>query len=48
MQHAQADLDSNYQVAHKRMQEVLQRESKLAVEKVHASEYKVLCARDRQ
>lgn len=48
LQYAQADLDSNYQTAHKRMQEALQRESKLAVDKVQAAECEVLRARNRQ
>lgn len=48
VRHAQADLDSNYQTAHKRVQEALQRESKLAVDKVQAAECEVVRARNRQ
>ncbi len=44
----QADLDANYTLAHKRMQEALQKESKKAGEKVKAAEWDVARTRNKQ
>ena len=44
----QADLDTNYTIAHRRMQEVLQEESRTADDKVKAAEINVARTRTRQ
>ena len=44
----QADLDTNYAIAHRRMQEVLQKESRTADDKVKAAEINVARTRTRQ
>ena len=44
----QADLDANYTTAHRRMQEMLQKETKVATDKVKAAEINVARTRTRQ